>query len=288
MTLSTSATTATVPVALLVDATDALRHAGRWQQAVELLDASTAAAPNDRARLAVAAATAALESDFRSGTKIAPPRLATAAEAVRLSAEESDAWDLAFLELRQAYFARLFGPGETPRFGPAGRDPDDIAKLRSQAERVRDRSPDERRRGWAHMYLGLIVDNIAGERDVPPSHYRDALECAESTGDDLLVFEALRHLGDHDHDDGDHDLARERWERSTASAARAGSVGGTLAQQLLLAVLHRDNGNEAGARALAQEIVRWAGAIDATFLQQQAQAFVDGVDPTAPPPDVDR
>jgi tetratricopeptide (TPR) repeat protein len=287
MTPSTSATTTTVPIHLLIDAADALCRAGRWQQATELLDATTAATPDDRARLAVAVATAALESDLRSGTQLGPPRMATAAEAVRSPGQEAAAWDLAFLELRQAYFGQLFGDDETLRFGPNGRDPDDIAELRGRAERVRDQGPDERRRGWALMYLGLILDNIAGERDLAPTYYREALACAEPTGDDHLTFEALRHLGDHDHDDGDHDRARERWERSTASAARAGLVAGTLAQQLLLAVLHRDSGDEAGAQALAQEIIRWAGAIDATFVRQQAESFAAGVDPTAAPPDVE-
>jgi tetratricopeptide (TPR) repeat protein len=288
MTLSTSAAAAAVPVALLIDAAEALLHAGQWQRAADLLEAAAATTPNDRARLAVAAAAAALESDFRSGTRQAPQRLAAAAEAVRSSDRAEDAWDLAFLEVRQAYFAQLFDDADEPRFGPANRDLDVVTALRDRAERLRDESPDERRRGWTHMYLGLILDNLAGDRQAAPASYREALECAEATGEDLLTFEALRHLGDHDHDDGDHGRARERWERSTESAARAGSVGGTLAQQLLVAVLHRDAGDEAGARALAREIVRWAGAIGATRLRAQAQAFVDGVDPTAPPPDADR
>ncbi|MCZ0985148.1 hypothetical protein O1M54_04555 [Streptomyces diastatochromogenes] len=58
---------------------------------------------------------------------------------------------------------------------------------------------------------------------------------------------------------------------------------GTLSQQLLLAVLARDAGDEAGAVALAAEIVRWAETIGADRLAAQASAFLTGTDPTALP-----
>jgi hypothetical protein len=61
-------------------------------------------------------------------------------------------------------------------------------------------------------------------------------------------------------------------------------VLGVLAQQLLLAVLARDAGDEAGARALATETRRWAEAVGAVRVAGQASAFLVGVDPTQPPP----
>ncbi|MFC7273043.1 hypothetical protein ACFQS1_03525 [Paractinoplanes rhizophilus] len=106
-----------------------------------------------------------------------------------------------------------------------------------------------------------------------------------SGGDALLAREALRHLGDHDHDRGDHALALDRWRRATALGAGAGRVTGTLSQQLLLAVLARDAGDEAGAVALATEIERWADALGATRIRDNATAFLAGVDPTAAPED---
>lgn len=142
-------------------------------------------------------------------------------------------------------------------------------------------APDEIRRGWAEFYLGVIADNLYGERDAAPSHYLAALRAGEA-GDDLLAREALRHLGDHDHDNGDHELALDRWQQATALGARAGRVTGTLSQQILLAVLARDAGDEAGARAVAREVARWAGAIGAKSIEVQASAFLDGTDPTAP------
>jgi hypothetical protein len=123
------------------------------------------------------------------------------------------------------------------------------------------------------MYLGLIADNLFAEREAAPDHYAAALRAGES-GDDLLAREALRHLGDHDRERGDLTTARERWERATELGARAGLVAGTLSQQMLLAVLARDTGDEAGAVRLATEIARWSGAVGAVRLRDQAEAFL--------------
>lgn len=168
------------------------------------------------------------------------------------------------------------------RAGPDGKDPAALASLRGFALSLRDGAPDTARRGWAEMYLGLIADNLFAERGCAPSHYEAALRAGES-GDDLLSREALRHLGDHDHDAGDHVRALERWTRATELGARAGTVPGTLSQQLLLAVLARDAGDEPGAAALAREIARWARAAGAATVEAQAEAFLAGTDPTAPP-----
>ena len=101
--------------------------------------------------------------------------------------------------------------------------------------------------------------------------------------DPLLVFEAQRHLGDHAHDDGDHAEALEAWQESAGAAARGGHLLGVLAQQVLLAVLARDAGDEAGAVALAAEVRRWALAVGATRLAGQASDVLAGIDPTQPP-----
>ncbi|MET7619753.1 hypothetical protein [Streptomyces sp. NPDC005408] len=183
--------------------------------------------------------------------------------------------------LRHEYVGQITG-ADTLQLGPEGKALEVITDLRRRAEDLREQALDEISRGWAEMYLGLIADNLFAERDAAPDHYRPALRAGEA-GDDLLAREALRHLGDHDHDHGDHERARERWERATALGARAGAVPGTLSQQLLLAVLARGTGDEAGAAALAQEIVRWAAALGAVHLEAQATAFLAGADPTEPP-----
>ncbi len=100
--------------------------------------------------------------------------------------------------------------------------------------------------------------------------------------DPLLTQEALRHLGDHGHDAGDYELPGNGGTRRRRSGPGAGAVLGTLSQQMLLAVLARDAGDEAGAVALAREIERWAGALGAKTIEVQATAFLAGVDPTRP------
>ncbi|MFK0024591.1 hypothetical protein [Streptomyces sp. NPDC090798] len=310
--MTNTASTLRTVVALdeLIAVARELRIGGRWERATRLLDSAEATDPLARAHLAVAAAEVALERDWFGGTTLAGPRLAAAEELVEvliesLAGKPSDEahpgirWDLDSLRLRHGYLGRVRVDGAF-RAGPDGKDPDALAALRTHAERLRGQAPDEVRRGWAEMYLGLVADNLFAERDLAPGHYEAALRAGEAgeaaeageegeaggspgSGDDLLAREALRHLGDHDHDHGDHARARERWSRAAELGARSGTVPGTLSQQLLLAVLARDAGDEAGAVALVREVARWAGAIGAVTTEAQARGFLAGVDPTAPP-----
>ena len=235
-----------------------LARAGRWERALRLLDA---AGPDDP-RVARTAAEVALEGDWFAGTALAASRLATAD---RIG---GPSWDLDFLRLRHDY--RLLLNDRNPQAPTALAN--QAAAIADRAAALADRAPDGGRHGWARMYLGLILDNLVGDRAAAPAHYRVAL----TAGDDLLSWEALRHLGDHDRDHDDRDAARERWERATALGARAGLVCGTLSQQMLLAVLARDGGDEPGAVRLATEVGRWAGAIGASRLRDQAAAFLAG------------
>ncbi|MGW0944932.1 hypothetical protein ACWD4O_20610 [Streptomyces sp. NPDC002623] len=288
--------TACLPVDELLRAIRELSRAGRWETAARLLDSLSVTDPDARVRVALTAAEVALEHDWFSGTDTAAERIAAAdtvalavAVAVAVAEKEThttsdDAWDLGFVRLRHDYARLLLVDGEL-RFGPAGKDPEALAALRRRARALCDGAPDGRRRGWAALYLGLITDNHFAERTAAPVHYEAALRAGEAGEDDLLAREALRHLGDHDHDRGDHTHALDRWRRATALGARAGTVPGTLSQQLLLAVLARDTGDEPAARALATEVTHWAEAIGATRLAQQASAFLGGTDPTAPPQD---
>ncbi|MET9405201.1 hypothetical protein ABZX90_05340 [Streptomyces sp. NPDC002935] len=280
MTNTASTITTVVPLDQLLAAVRELRISGRWRRATDLLDAARAADARDRARLAVAAVEVALESDWFGGTSLAGERL-DAAERAFKEARLDGGWDLDFLRLRHGYL-RLVRVDGRFRPGPDGKDPAALTALHAAAGGLRDRAPDAVRRGWAEMYLGLVADNLLAERDRAPAHYEAALRAGES-GDDLLSREALRHLGDHDHDSGDHTRALERWRRATELGARAGAVPGTLSQQMLLAVLARDAGDEAGAAALAREVARWAGAIGAATTEAQAHGFLSGADPTAPP-----
>ncbi|NMO56636.1 hypothetical protein HH310_36370 [Actinoplanes sp. TBRC 11911] len=250
-----------------------LARAGRWQRALSLLDAADAAHANDatdddRAKIARTAAEVALQSDLFAATALAGDRVSIAEQ------RAGRCWDVDFLRLRHDYFDQLAGGG-APRFGPDGKDATILAQLRRRATDLSDDAPDPTRHGWARMYLGLILDNLLAERDAAPEHYEAALRAGEQ-GDDLLTREALRHLGDHDRDNGALTSAGERWKRATHLGAKNGLVPGTLSQQMLLALLYRDLGDEPAATRLAEEIARWTDAIGAKRLHAQATAFRDG------------
>jgi hypothetical protein len=84
---------------------------------------------------------------------------------------------------------------------------------------------------------------------------------------------ALRHLGDHAHTAGDLKLARTHWERSTELRQQIGHLLGSLAQQALLAVLTKDEGNPAGAATLATEINRWSKQANLPWITAQTAAL---------------
>jgi len=276
----------TVPLDEVIAAARELSRGSRPDRALSLLDAAAASAssPRDRALLALAAGEIALEGAYSRDTGHAPARVRAAEQAFAAADHDPGSrWDLDFLLLRRDYRDQILDGG-TFQPGPDGKDPYVLADIRRRGGELSAAAPDDGRRGWAEFYLGVIADNLFAERDVAPAHYQAALRASDA-GDDLLAREALRHLGDHDHDNGDHELALDRWQRATVLGARAGAVTATLSQQLMLAVLARDAGDEAGATALAREISRWAGAIGATRLQAQAIAFLAGTDPTRPPGD---
>jgi hypothetical protein len=264
-----------VDVEQLILAVRELSTAGRWERAALLLGSVDTEDPATGARIVRADAEVALERDWFAGTDTAAARI----EAAGLEFPDGD-WDTGFLRLRHTY-ARLLHIAGTPRQGPAGKDPEALAALRDRARDRYDEAPDEVRRGWAAMYRGLIADNHFADAAAAAGHYAQALRAGADGVDDLLAREALRHLGGHDHDSGEHERARERWGRATALGARAGAVPGTLSQQLLLAALARDTGDEAGATALATELARWARAIGAERLHAAATAFLAGADPMA-------
>ncbi|BCY10349.1 hypothetical protein [Actinoplanes sp. L3-i22] len=233
----------------ILEAARELAWAGRWQRALSLLDATPGGF-----RVAVTAAEVALESDWFAGTDLATGRLAAAA---RLGS----GWDLDFLRLRHDYLLLL-------RAGERG-------DLRDRAAGLAEAAPDPVRHGWARMYQGLIADVLLGQRDLAPAHYAAALRAGENT-DPRLEREALRHLGDHDRDHGDRAGAYAKWARATELSGRAGMVPGLLTQQILLAELARDEGDEAGAMLLAREIARTAEAVGAHRPYAQAVEFMNG------------
>ncbi|MCZ0985147.1 hypothetical protein O1M54_04550 [Streptomyces diastatochromogenes] len=174
--------------------------AGRWDRATRLLASVTAEEPADRARLTRAAAEVALDRDWFAGTDTAAERI----EAAEKEFPDGD-WDTDFLRLRHTY-ARLLLVDGTLRIGPDGRTP-----RRSPPSSTGHGSctpgPGRGAPGLGAMYRGLITENHFADRTAAATHFTDALRAGEDGADGLLAREALRHLGDQDHDTGDHERA---------------------------------------------------------------------------------
>ncbi len=258
---------AEIPASRLADAARALMLAGRWAQAAGLLEAAVPAGDAERAVLAVADAEVAVDEDFWVRTK----RGASAAERARLAVAGDPvlSFEAEFLTLKHDYAAELLGP-DGPRFGPEGRDGRIIDDLAARAARLHDAAPDRRHAAAATFYAGLIEDNLRGDSAAARSLFARALTEAEQAGDDLVISEALRHLGYHAGQAGQADQARQMWERSAELRQRAGAVPYVLSQQLLLAGLARDSGDRDAARALAGQVRGWARALGIGLLESGA------------------
>jgi hypothetical protein len=231
----------------VVTAATQLMRAGQWTAATALLTAARTDDPAERATLALALAEVAVDQDFAQHTDHG-----TAA----LEAVLDESWDLEMLKVRKDYSATLFQSG-------GGED------LGRRVRALIEEAPDEARRGMANFYAGVMADNLYAKPAEAFEHYEAALDLGEKSQDELLSSLALRHLGDHAHTAGDLVLARMHWERSTELRQKVGHLLGALAQQSLLAVLLRDEGDAAGSRALATEVNRWARQVDLEFIVRE-------------------
>jgi hypothetical protein len=260
----------------VVEAARALRLAGRWSVAEQLLAAVGDAAPGERAALAVAAADVAVDGDFWRATTTAGPALELAARELAGAAAGAPAarlrCDLELLRLRQDYYAELLGP-DGPRFGPGGRDPAVIDELAARARRLRASAPDRSGAGEAAFCAGLVEDNLRGDSAAARPLFAEGVAAGEESGDDLLASESLRHLGYLNHQAGEPELARQQWQRATVLRQRAGCVPLTLAQQLLIAQMAAADG-AAAVTPQVEEIRRWAQELGLPVLIAQADALL--------------
>ena len=254
----------------LLAAVRALTRAARYDEARALLGSHS----GPGFALARAEVGLALAYHGRSPDGVLATLVAAAQDETR--ADPVSSWDAGFLALRHAYTVEIFDPARVIG-SPEGRDPAAIGALRRDAEALHTAAPDTGRHGWAAFYLGLVHGNVHGEFDTGKPFWEEALVRARSVGDEYLCFEALRHLGDYALEGaGDADSARSQWEESAAHAARAGGVPQVLAQQVLLARLALDRGEEQGARLLAAEVARWAEAIGAVRTAGHAREILAG------------
>jgi tetratricopeptide (TPR) repeat protein len=237
-----------------------LMRAGQWTTALTLLRACSTEDPDEQHTLALAIAEVAVDQDFAQQTDNGSAALA--AVAPLLNGSPTTAWDVEMLKLRKDYSTALF------------QSSDRAAELEERARQLIERAPDNARRGAVSFYAGVMADNLLGKPEEAFAHYTTALELGEKTGDDLLTSLALRHLGDHAHTAGDLALARQHWERSTELRQKVGHLLGALAQQSLMAVLLRDEGDAAGSRAVATEVNRWARQVDLRFIVGETEELI--------------
>ena len=223
-----------------------LMRAGQWAAATALLTASRPDDAAEREVLALALAEVTVDQDFGQQTDHASAALKV----------PNDSWDLAILKFRKDYATALFqsGGGEN---------------LRERVRTLIEEAPDDGRRGTASFWAGAMADNVYEQPAEAIEYYETALELGEKCDDEWLIAMALRHLGYHAHAAGDLALARTQWERSTELLQNAGYLRPTLAQQTMLAVLLRDEGDVAGSRALATEVNRWARQLGIPFIIQE-------------------
>jgi tetratricopeptide (TPR) repeat protein len=236
-----------------------LMRAGRWDDATDLLAAAQVDTAEERLALAAALAEVAVDQDFAQQTDNADARLAVLAEALSETPDAFIGWDFAFLQLRKEYGVALV----------AG-DRESGSDLTERVGQLAKTAPDDSRSGHASFYAGVIADNLLEHPKEAFAAYTTAFELGERSGDDLLISLALRHLGDHAHTAGDLALARIHWERSAELRQKVGHLLGALAQQTLLAVLARDEGNLAASKALATEVNRWSHQARIPWLQAQS------------------
>lgn len=247
----------------LLDASTSLMRAGRWTTATSLLQSVTPSSAVERLSIAAALAEVAVDQDFSQQTDNAGRALAVLADALASTPDAVIGWDLDFFRLRKDYSIALFASARD-----AGSD------LVKRADHLADAAPDLSRSGHATFYAGVISDNLLEDSQRAFAAYNTALDLGERSTDDLLISLALRHLGDHAHTAGDLGLARAHWERSTELRQKVGHLLGALAQQTLLAVLAKDEGNPAASIALATEVNRWSHQANIPFLQSQTAAML--------------
>lgn len=269
-----------IPAGQVIDAAHALKLAGRWALAGQLLAAASADTPAERAAVSMAKATIAADADFWHRTASAETGAAEEAAEKDISlvteAAGPDAeltllhYDLELLRLQRAYTTELFRPD-----GPEGRDPAVPDELAARARNLRETAPDRRRSGSAAFWAGVIDDNLRGDAASARALFTEAAAAGEETGDDLLTAYALRHLGYANDQAGDAELARQQWRRAAELRQRAGCVPLTLAQQLLIAemTVKDDPGT---ALPVAAEVRQWAAALGITILEAGAAALLEG------------
>jgi tetratricopeptide (TPR) repeat protein len=206
---------AIVDVDIVITSARELVRAGRWEQAMRLLDATESSDRHDAGALAAARADAQVDHAWWTGGDADAARLDGAR---MLADDDAQAWIVDFARLRSSYARQL-------HLKLAGGSPvaDGFA---AEADRLAEQAPDAAARAYATFYCGLIAAVLHDDAAAAERYWRAAVD----TDDEYVRSYALRHLGGLADDAGRHDEALELWRESTRLRQRAGFVPGVLAQ----------------------------------------------------------
>lgn len=261
-----------------IDDAEALRLAGRWDEALELLDREFARRPGADARGSLLVELARTLND-RSTFGGAPDEARAEAVLAELDeiarSEEDDTLLATALDLRgRALHARFLADRS------AG-EPDGELELFERGLALR-RADDARGRAESLFHVGLVHQVVRGDGARSEPYFEESYRLAGEAGDDVLESYAVRHLGWTRQERGDVEGARKAFEASLRLRERAGFLPGVGAAALALAEFESEQGRPERARELlthARQVFEQLGM--ARFL-----GFADEVDRglTAPAP----
>ena len=232
-----------------IDDAEALRLAGRWDDALELLESLLAVDPGTEERALVLVALARTLND-RSTFGDAPDdaRARTVLEELEdlARAAEDDSLLAAALDLRgrslHARFLSDRGAGE-----PKGE-----LELFERGLALR-RADDSRGRAESLFHVGLVHQVVRGDGERSEQFFEESYRLANEVGDDVMRSYAVRHLGWTRQERGDVEGARAAFEESLRLRKRAGFLPGVGAASLALADFEAEQGRPDTARELLAE-----------------------------------
>jgi tetratricopeptide (TPR) repeat protein len=262
-------------VTLLEDA-EALRLAGRWDEAVELLEGELARSPDSRGSVLVELARTLNDRSTFGGAPDEARTEAVLGELEELArSEEDDSLLAAAFDLRgRALHARFLADRD-------GGEPEGELELFERALALR-RADDLRGRAESLFHVGLVHQVVRGDGERSEPFFEESYRLAGEAGDPVLESYAVRHLGWTRQERGDVDGARAAFEESLRLRERDGFVPGVGAAALALAGFESEQGRPDRARVLlaqAREVFERVG-MDRFF------AFADEVERglSEPPP----
>lgn len=225
---------------------EALRLAGRWEEALERLDAELARDLDPQACAATLLALARTLND-RSTFGASPDQARAEAVLVQLEelAREPDDDELlaAALDLRgRALHARFLADRS------AGAPEEELALFERGLEL---REPDDAR-GVAEslFHVGLVHQVVREDGPTSEPFFEESYRLAGEAGDDVLRSYAIRHLGWTRQERGDVEGARAAFEESLDLRERARFLPGVGAAALALAEFELEQGRPERAREL--------------------------------------